>query len=1780
MADLKPKVSTVVKSQLPDYMKGNFEGFEQFVTLYYQWLEQSGKPNAFLHYATEEKDIDTASSVFADLHAKEFVKNYKNIKIDRKLLVKHIKEFFRAKGSLPTFDMMFEVFYNEPVEIEWGRDKIMKASDIEPSKKVIIYLDDVVGDVFQLQGSFLYQPATGVRGFVDMVALVTIAGNSLYQVQIDDTKISGIFEDRLPVWAYYRSDLLKSVNERRKVTGTVHPIIGGINIRNPGQYYSIGDPVHFIGGSGVGAMAHVSDVSTGPITGVQISRSGTGYAVGDKIYNIETGANSGSFIGEVTDIDGVGAELQPILSLNEVRIVDPGYGYHIGDRIFFKPNATQSAELEVTEVKDSDLLYDATVVNAGVGYKYVVLGVKDVFGNLMRRIWCNIRTASNGALQDIIFDYKNPLNNPVAWASNHIYSVNDEFMYNKVWYRVLFTYTSGATWNASGIDLANVEKIGPRTDGYDLYGYASSVQVNGTGAKVIPVTSGGVITSWVIKDGGFNYVRPVVKVNGTVISNSVTKNSSGVVNSVSGTYGSGYTTDTVTLLNVSGTNTVEVSIADAAKIHEGWTIYSANLPGPSNVARIESISYDTVLNKYTVILSAAVSGTGSVSATVHKVTAEIVEQYGYGAQVNTKYKTGAVKSLQIINQGKFTSTASKPTIVNGYNENSKSGTYVISSNVVTMDLGSGHKLYPGAKIKIDFTSGAATDIAIAEVYEVASTTVKVKSTQANTSGSVTVYPLTTGSGLTLRGYYFISDCKLVNPGRGYSFGFEESSRRNGSYALVDNVVTVTTLTEHKYEAGDIIVATFSTGTAVLNDVVPIATIISPTQFTFSLKGGNTSGLISVIEYYGPEVDMIDAYGKDAEVKPVIANDVITSISLSSGGTGYLNPVISVKSQYGHGFGFNARCDTDADGTITDIVILDGGQDYEAITVDDLEITGICTTPAVISSVVTKNTTIRKFEIYNGGVNYYHDMVLKQISGPGTGSTFDIEVTKEGVIHNIIPTAFGTGYTDASTFELVASDKFIYNDLATDLWVPFIDMYWPVLERVGTVDLIPRFDIAGIAGTCLTDIKVENSGTGYWNPTEISPLKIVAIDPNKTGTGAQLIPMIDDLGDTPTRSISGVLIVRAGQNYSDNTFITVSGGRGSGAILQPIIENGQIVDIEITNGGGSYYYGTKVHIIGDGEGATAVPIIDTDVNVRLENGGSSYSRVNPPTILIKDADGKGFGASFRCLVNAAGVVYDIEQTTKGSRYVAPYAVISHNGGSGLDVTVFVSRGIEEIQITSPGKNYTSAGVYIQGDGFGANAKAFVANSGLNKVNVRYGGTRITSYPTLVVKDPSNFGKISNVKIVTSSNDFKDLPVLYIESEFGKNAEVVASSSSIGKIKVITVDLPGYGYSTSPFVSTPIIVRTNESMIFKRGELVYDPLYTYPIVNGRPDYKAGPYGYIIDFEPEKNIVKITPETENITFFTENNVQIITEGTSINIAAENSFAWEGAVMTEVTNQKLLLPFNNKARGYGTVELTGQFVQREYDLKSILNNDNFMLHNNQNIQEYAYTILTGIDIREYTSMVKEYLHPAGYDLSGKIKIVARFDNAMNYDPDSVSGVAFNSPIPYKDTAAGVYEISINVDLTGPLDRGNASNSGENDFQLNLRVEDGNVYVNDTPYYKTNQFMFDNKFDFKPSFISGNGSTSTTYVQNSEFTQYYPTVANSQALIDSLIVEIMAMGRTYAEASTQALQCVGANLPAATPISMFEDLTIAQMDDSTYEFWNQKRNWARDSLVLINYPS
>lgn len=244
-----------------------------------------------------------------------------------------------------------------------------------------------------------------------------------------------------------------------------------------------------------------------------------------------------------------------------------------------------------------------------------------------------------------------------------------------------------------------------------------------------------------------------------------------------------------------------------------------------------------------------------------------------------------------------------------------------------------------------------------------------------------------------------------------------------------------------------------------------------------------------------------------------------------------------------------------------------------------------------------NGTANTVSIISPGADYIGDeplTVLSFISAPGTVGTpcaATPVIDSNGSIIKVIITDPGSGYTAAPSVTVTGFGVGKYGDNTTAKLKAFIDNGQVVnitIEDPGIDYPITASTYAVVSGDGsgakfipvivngqLVDIIIENPGSGY---------TFIDVDIIGSGTGAVVKVFLDDVDIQSDQSIieqtagSGqifnIVVTEQGTDYPPETTITLVGD-GTGATCTPVIVDGKITKITMTNFGSDYTYADVV-----------------------------------------------------------------------------------------------------------------------------------------------------------------------------------------------------------------------------------------------------------------------------------------------------------------------------------------------------------------------------------------------------------------------------------------------------------------------------------------------------------------------------------------------------------------------------------------------------------------------------
>ena len=119
MIDNNQKTSLLVSTQLPEYIRDDpaYANFRLFLKAYYEWMEQNNNVTDRTKNLLNYKNIDKTPDEFVDYFYNDFLSYFpKDILADKVKVTKIAKELYRSKGTPASYEFLFRVLYDSPVE--------------------------------------------------------------------------------------------------------------------------------------------------------------------------------------------------------------------------------------------------------------------------------------------------------------------------------------------------------------------------------------------------------------------------------------------------------------------------------------------------------------------------------------------------------------------------------------------------------------------------------------------------------------------------------------------------------------------------------------------------------------------------------------------------------------------------------------------------------------------------------------------------------------------------------------------------------------------------------------------------------------------------------------------------------------------------------------------------------------------------------------------------------------------------------------------------------------------------------------------------------------------------------------------------------------------------------------------------------------------------------------------------------------------------------------------------------------------------------------------------------------------------------------------------------------------------------------------------------------------------------------------------------------------------------------------------------------------------------
>jgi hypothetical protein len=341
MSRIEKFVSSFVPQQFPLFYKDEGPNFIAFVKAYYEWLESTGQTLQHSRSLLDYNDIDTTEAQFLTYFKNTYLNSLpESILVDKRLLVKHVLDLYRTKGTPRSYELLFRILFNEDIELYIPGNFLLKPSDGEWIVPRYIEVSD--SDYLEkLIGKRIYNSSNNATAVVESVNQKIVNDRFMHVLYL--SSIDGRFK-------YGEKILSESVPE---ITLDKAPVILGsltaVAIENGGGGFNKGDIVD-IYGTGISGKARIAAVrdENGKVNFTLVN-GGSGYTINPVItvsttlnLNISNPISSFNISDIVTSSNTTANGIVSFANSSFLQLINfsTGINFYIGDTITSNSGAT------------------------------------------------------------------------------------------------------------------------------------------------------------------------------------------------------------------------------------------------------------------------------------------------------------------------------------------------------------------------------------------------------------------------------------------------------------------------------------------------------------------------------------------------------------------------------------------------------------------------------------------------------------------------------------------------------------------------------------------------------------------------------------------------------------------------------------------------------------------------------------------------------------------------------------------------------------------------------------------------------------------------------------------------------------------------------------------------------------------------------------------------------------------------------------------------------------------------------------------------------------------------------------------------------------------------------------------------------------------------------------------------------------------------------------------------------------------------------------------------
>lgn len=313
--------------KLPQFLKAEAPKLVKFIEAYYEWMQGGGNALHAIDNIRANKNVDETTNSLLNQFHNEFMKYVpRNIVVDKKLILKHIKDLYLSKGTEKSFRLLFKILYDEDIFFYYPKEDVLRVSDGKWSVEKSIRVN-VGSGLAGINGLPIKGQTSEATAIIEYSVQFNVGSNTTVEIFLSNIK--GAFQ--------IGEDVIITKEDSSTITRTLFTVLSGATIDDAGTGYSPGDVLSISGGGGDDAEIEVETVADGVIDAITINAGGSNYVVGDPlVFSNVLGSNSAR--AKVSSVDGSGA-------ITGIDLISKGFNYKEFPTITVTSDAGTGADL-------------------------------------------------------------------------------------------------------------------------------------------------------------------------------------------------------------------------------------------------------------------------------------------------------------------------------------------------------------------------------------------------------------------------------------------------------------------------------------------------------------------------------------------------------------------------------------------------------------------------------------------------------------------------------------------------------------------------------------------------------------------------------------------------------------------------------------------------------------------------------------------------------------------------------------------------------------------------------------------------------------------------------------------------------------------------------------------------------------------------------------------------------------------------------------------------------------------------------------------------------------------------------------------------------------------------------------------------------------------------------------------------------------------------------------------------------------------------------------------